>query len=113
MFECQVSLLSVACIFKPAQLLIAFQQQVTDITIRLRKNDGLENYLLKKKIHIREILSHSRESRSRASFPEAPEWSGRVHVNYVIDMIAFNCGVISFIFINIKTHTKFWAIIII
>ena len=26
-------------------MLIAFQQQVTDITIHMRKNDGLENYL--------------------------------------------------------------------
>ena len=78
MFECQVSLLSVACIFKPAQLLIAFQQQVTDIA--MHKNDGLENYLQKQKkkfkiffffciFHIREILSHSRECASQAQFP--------------------------------------------
>ena len=66
MFECQVSLLSVACIFKPAYLLIAFQQQVTNITIHMRKNDGLENYL--EKNHIWEFLSHSRECRSRTLF---------------------------------------------
>ena len=49
MFECQVSLLSMTCIFKPAWLLIAFQQQVADITIHISKNDGLENDLKKKK----------------------------------------------------------------
>ena len=31
-----------ACKFKPAYLLIAFQQQMTIITIHMSKNDGLE-----------------------------------------------------------------------
>ena len=75
MFECQVSHLSMTCIFKPAWLLIAFQQQVADITIHMSKNDGLENYLKKKKFfffldfHIREVLPHSRECGSWAAFP--------------------------------------------
>ena len=66
-----MSLLSMTCIFKPAWLLIAFQQQVADITIHMSKNDGLENYLKKKEkrkkkfflyFHILEVLPHSRES---------------------------------------------------
>ena len=43
-----MSHLSMTCIFKPAWLLIAFQQQVADITIHMSKNDGLENYKKKK-----------------------------------------------------------------
>ena len=57
-----------ACIFKPALLLIAFQQQVAVITIHMRKNYGLENYLKKKKKK-KMVLSHSRKCGSQAAFP--------------------------------------------
>ena len=78
MFECQVSLLSVACIFKPAQLLIAFQQQVTYIT--MHKNDGLENYLQKQKKNYFFYLyfSHSGDSVSLAGVCESGSISGRL-----------------------------------
>ena len=66
MFECQVSFLSMACIFKPAYLLIASQQQVTDITIHMRKNDGLENLKKKKNIFFL-LFSHPGGSVSRES----------------------------------------------
>ena len=59
-----------ACKFKPAYLLIAFQQQMAIITIHMHKNDGLEEK--KKKnlyFHIREVLSHSQECGSWAAFP--------------------------------------------
>ena len=71
-----------ACKFKPALLLIAFQQQVTVITIHMRRNDGLEYYKKKKKkkklffffyfffvFSNLEVLSHSRECGSRTAFP--------------------------------------------
>ena len=67
---------------------IAFQQQVPDITIHMRKNDGLENYLKKKKKkkNFFCIFTSGRFCLTRRSvgvrlhFWEAPGWSGRVHM---------------------------------
>ena len=76
MFECQVSLLSMACIFKPAlavKLLIAFQQQVT---IHVRKN-GLEK---KKKFSSGRFILPRRSAGVVLHFQEAPRWSWRVHM---------------------------------
>ena len=49
---------------------MAFQQQVTDITIHMSKNDGLENYLKKK--------SHPGDSVSLAEVWELGSISGRL-----------------------------------
>ena len=43
-------------------MIIAFKQQVMDITIHMRKNDGLENYLPKKKTF---YFSHPGDSHLR------------------------------------------------
>ena len=77
MFECQVSLLSMACIFKPAQLLIAFQPQVTDIIIHMRKNDGLEN----KKKNVFFVFSHLGGSVLLTGVRESGSISGRLPDN--------------------------------
>ena len=71
------------CIFKPAYLLIAFQQHVTDIIIHMHKNDGLENYLFFFFFTSgRFCLTHG-SAEVRLHFRAAPRWSGRVHM-YVI-----------------------------
>ena len=74
-----------ACKFKPAYLLIAFQQQMAIITIHMHKNDGLEE---KKKKNFC-IFTSGRFCLTPGSggvgphFREAPGWSGRVHM-YVL-----------------------------